>query len=65
MATATQTAPDNYEAKILQAAQAAESAVAVFSPAAAQAVQAGVAVEPMVSGLVKMFISIFKHHATK
>lgn len=53
------------EQKITGAAAQASSIVAMFSPAAAQAVAAGVEVEPIVSGLVKLFIHFFTHHATK
>jgi hypothetical protein len=53
------------EEKIDTAAAEAAQIVAAFSPAAATAIQAGVAVEPVVSGLLHMFAALFKHHATK
>lgn len=57
------TAAPSLEEKIDGAAAQASQIVAAFSPAAAVAIQAGVAVEPVVSGLIKMFIELFKHHA--
>lgn len=51
------------EQKLDAAAAQASTIVAAFSPAAAIAIQAGVAVEPVVSGLIHMFVALFKHHA--
>lgn len=50
------------EDKILLAAQQAESVVSIFSPMAAQAVAAGVQVEPVISGLAKLIVGLFHHH---
>lgn len=50
------------EAKILQATEQAEQVVGIFSPAAAQAVAQGVAVEPLLSGFAKTIFGIFHHH---
>jgi hypothetical protein len=57
--------PLSLEQKILQAATVSEQAVALFSPVAAQAIAAGVAVEPVFSGLAKLILGIFKHHVSK
>ena len=53
------------EEKVLAAAQQASAIVAMFQPQAAAAIQAGVEVEPIIKGLVGMFIAIFQHHASK
>lgn len=51
------------EQKIDTAAAQASTIVAAFSPAAAAAIQAGVAVEPVISGLIHMLAALFAHHA--
>jgi hypothetical protein len=53
------------EQKIDAAATQAGQIVSVFSPKAAALIEAGVEVEPIISGFVQMFIAIFKHHAKK
>jgi hypothetical protein len=53
------------EDKIEAAAAKASEIVAAFSPAAGQAIAMGVEVEPVVSGLVKLFIHFFHHHVKK
>lgn len=53
---------NNLEAKILQAASEAGQVAGIFSPAAAEAINAGVAVEPVFSGFVQLILGIFKHH---
>jgi hypothetical protein len=53
------------EQKIEDAAAKASEIVAAFSPAAGQAIAMGVEVEPVVSGLVKLFIHFFQHHIKK
>lgn len=66
MSTAPTPAPvaqPTTEQKILAAAEIASQAVSIFVPAAGAAVKAGVAVEPVISGLVQLFIGIFKHHS--
>lgn len=56
--------PLTLEQKIELAAQQSESVIAIFSPSIAGLVQAGVEVEPIVSGFLQMIISLFKHHVT-
>lgn len=56
-----QTKP-SLEEKILKAVQESETIVSIFSPAAAEAVAAGVAVEPLFSGLLRGIIGHFRHH---
>ena len=60
--TPTTQAGPTLEQKIDAAAAQASQIVATFSPAAGAAIEAGVAVEPVVSGLVQMFIALFHHH---
>lgn len=50
------------EQKIEQAAEEASQVAAIFSPQVGQAIQAGVAVEPVVAGFIQMLIGLFKHH---
>jgi hypothetical protein len=57
-----QTTAPTLEEKIDAAAAKSAEIVATFSPAAAAAIQAGVAVEPIVSGLLHLFIGLFHHH---
>jgi hypothetical protein len=56
--------PQSLEQKITNAAGEASAIVAHFSPAAGAAIAAGVEVEPVVSGLVKLFAHFF-HHSMK
>lgn len=56
-------AQPSLEQKIDEAAAQASSIVSTFSPAAAAAIESGVAIEPVISGMVHMFIGLFKHHA--
>jgi hypothetical protein len=51
------------EDKILVATQQAAQIASIFSPAAGAAVAAGVSVEPVISGLVKMIAGLFHHHS--
>jgi len=51
------------EQTIDAAAAEAGQIVAAFSPTAATAIEAGAEVEPIISGIVHMFIGLFKHHA--
>lgn len=51
------------EQQIDSAAEKASTIVQQFSPQAAAAVAAGAEVEPIISGIVQMFISLFRHHA--
>jgi len=51
------------EDKILLATKQSETVIALFSPQIAAAVEAGVEVEPLVSGLAKLVIGVFHHHA--
>ena len=50
------------EDKLLQASEEASKIASIFSPAVGQAVQAGVAVEPLISGIVKLIVGLFHHH---
>lgn len=49
------------EQKILQASAEAAQITSLFSPAASQAIQLGVAVEPVISSIVGLFRNIFHH----
>lgn len=65
MSAAAQPVPEGQqqlEDKITAAAAKASEIVAMFAPGAAAAIQAGVAVEPVVSGMVKLFVHMFHHH---
>lgn len=59
----TPAVPLTKEQEIDQAALEASQIVASFSPQAATLIQAGVSVEPIISGLIQMFASIFAHKA--
>jgi len=50
------------EDKILLATQEAATIAAIFSPAVSQVISLGVAIEPVISGLVKMISGLFHHH---
>ena len=52
------------EQKIVEAIAQGDQIVAKFSPVAAQLVAEGVAVEPLFSGMIRMFASFFHHHVT-
>lgn len=52
-----------WEQKIDAAAEKAAELLAPFNQAAATAVAAGAAVEPIIGNLVRMFVDLFKHHA--
>lgn len=56
--------PTTLEEKIDQAALEASAIVNKFSPSIGAAVAAGAEVEPLIKGLVQMFISLF-HHSVK
>lgn len=62
--SATPATPLTLEQKILAAAAQSEQVVAIFSPAAAGLIAAGVDVEPILSGLVKAIVSLFTKHVT-
>jgi len=62
-ATPVPAEPLTTEQKIDQAAAKAASIVSLFNPAAAQAVEMGAELEPVISAMVQTFISLFKHHA--
>jgi len=51
------------EDKILLASAEAAKVAAIFAPAVGNAISAGVAVEPLVSGIVKLIVGLFHHHA--
>jgi hypothetical protein len=53
------------EDKILLATQQAEQIISAFNPKVAQLIEAGVAVEPVISGIAKMIAGLFHHHVTK
>lgn len=55
--------PQTLEQKIDQAALEAAQIVAQFSTQAATVIESGVAVEPVISGLIQLFASIFSHKA--
>jgi len=50
------------EQKILAASEEAAQVTKIFSPAIGAAIDAGVAVEPVVSGFVHLIIGLFHHH---
>lgn len=51
------------EQQIDEAAAKAGAIVQQFSPTAAVIIDAGAEVEPIISGIIHMFIGLFKHHA--
>lgn len=68
MATATPGIPVQQltlEEKIDQAALKASEIVNQFSPSIGNAIAAGAEVEPLIKGLVQMFISLFHHDVKK
>ncbi len=50
------------EDKILLASDEASKVATIFSPAVGAAIKAGVSVEPIISGMVKLIIGLFHHH---
>jgi hypothetical protein len=50
------------EQRIDEAAAQASDIVAKFSPQAGALCRAGAELEPVISGLVHMFVGLFKHH---
>lgn len=58
-------APLTMEQKIDLAAQQAAQIVDAFSPQAAALIDTGVAIEPIISGLIHMIAALFKHHTKK
>lgn len=60
--TSTAVQQPSMEDKILVAASQAETIVGIFSPAAAEMVQAGVSVEPLMSGMIRLIVGLFHHH---
>lgn len=63
--TVTPAVPQTLEQKIELAAAEASQIVSIFSAPAAAAIQAGVAVEPVVSGFLQLIIALFKHHTSQ
>jgi len=63
-ATGVPQVPPTLEQQIDAAVAEASQIVAGFSPAVGQAIQMGAAVEPVISGIVHMFIGLF-HHSVK
>ncbi|MBA0088353.1 MAG: hypothetical protein HRJ53_25490 [Acidobacteria bacterium Pan2503] len=61
MAT-TPVVPETIDQKIEKAAEEAASVASMFSPAVGAAISSGVAIEPVVAGLVHLIAGIFKHH---
>lgn len=59
------TPPLSLEQKIVTAAAEAAQIVSMFNPTAAAAVAAGAELEPIVSGMVQMFIALFRHKVAK
>lgn len=65
MSTQDTSGPQTLEQKIdLAAAQAAQIAD-IFSPAIGTAINMGVAAEPVIAGMIHLFASLFKHHASQ
>lgn len=62
---AVPTVPASLEQKIEQAGAEAAIIAQQFSPAVGAAIQAGVAVEPVISGFIQMMIALFKHHTSQ
>lgn len=63
--TPTPTTPLTTEQKIVTAIAESAQIVSMFNPAAAAAVAAGAEFEPIVSGMIQMFIALFRHKVTK
>lgn len=59
------TTPPTLEQKIDQAAAEAAQITSMFSPVVATAMNAGVAMEPVISGFIQMIIGLFKHHTSQ
>lgn len=55
-------APTTLEQKIELAAAEAAQVASLFSPAIGKAIEAGVSIEPILSGFFQLLIGIFKHH---
>lgn len=62
MATSAVTPQPTLEDKILLATTQAAQIASIFSPAVGMAIKAGVAVEPLVEGMVKLIAGLFHHH---
>jgi len=58
----TGTTKPGIEDKILTAAKESEQIAQIFSPAVAEAIDAGVTVEPVVKGLIQLIAGLFHHH---
>jgi hypothetical protein len=58
----TSAVPLTLEQKLLNAAIEADKIVATFNPAVAELISAGIAIEPIISGIAKMVAGIFQHH---
>lgn len=65
MGTTVPAVPQSLEQKIEMAAAEAAQVAAIFSPGVGAAIQAGVAVEPVISGFIQLLVGIFKHHTSQ
>lgn len=64
-APAAPATPLTLEQKIENAAAQAAQVASSFSPAIGMAIQAGVEVEPVISGMVQLIIGLFRHHVAQ
>lgn len=56
------TQPPTLEERILLATEQAAQIAAIFSPRVSALIDAGVAIEPVVSGLIKLISGLFHYH---
>lgn len=59
------TAPLTLEEKITKASSEAAQIAEIFSPAVGEAIQAGVAAEPIIAAMIHLFAGLFRHHTSK
>lgn len=65
MATAPVVTGQTMDQKIDAAVQQGAKIVELFAPQAAAAIEAGVAVEPVIHGFIGFIIALFRHHTSK
>lgn len=65
MATPAAAVPQTMDQKIDAAVQQGAKIAELFAPQAAAAIEAGVAVEPVIHGFIGFIIALFRHHTTK
>jgi len=62
MSTSAVTQQPSIEDKILLATAEASKIAELFSRPIAEAIRAGVAIEPVISGIAKLIAGVFHHH---